>query len=204
MINQIFVSDEFLKLTEYRREEVIGRNCRWVGSRKFKGFDFALLIFRIRYDYVYCTWHLWTCPLSKLEYIICLWYSHIQSCKLALKAQKRWMKSLTGVCSFFWSGFCKDLALIEALCRKFGMQLIPAMTLQCNCSITPKLVTIFLLLAYVLRPTYKVLFGVIEVIYDYWLSAAMGLWCEPNMQLSTLTCTKKKNCCVRIHGGLIN
>jgi hypothetical protein len=54
MINQIFVSDEFLKLTEYRREEVIGRNCRWVGgSRKFKGFDFALLIFRIRYDYIY-------------------------------------------------------------------------------------------------------------------------------------------------------
>jgi hypothetical protein len=66
-----------------------------------KGFDFGLLIFRIRYDYMHCTWHLWTCPLSKLEYIICLWYSHIQSCKLAVKAQKRWMISLTGVYSFF-------------------------------------------------------------------------------------------------------
>jgi PAS domain-containing protein len=30
MTNQIFVSDEFLKLTEYRREEVIGRNCRFL------------------------------------------------------------------------------------------------------------------------------------------------------------------------------
>jgi PAS domain-containing protein len=30
MIYQIFVSDEFLKLTEYRREEVIGRNCRFL------------------------------------------------------------------------------------------------------------------------------------------------------------------------------
>jgi hypothetical protein len=37
MINQIFVSDEFLKLTEYRREEVIGRNCRWVVLENSRG-----------------------------------------------------------------------------------------------------------------------------------------------------------------------
>lgn len=29
-LQQIFASDEFLELTEYSREEILGRNCRYV------------------------------------------------------------------------------------------------------------------------------------------------------------------------------
>ncbi len=31
---QIFASDEFLELTEYSREEILGRNCRFVPITK--------------------------------------------------------------------------------------------------------------------------------------------------------------------------
>lgn len=39
---QIFASDDFLELTEYSREEVLGRNCRFAGMFDLHTFDLEL------------------------------------------------------------------------------------------------------------------------------------------------------------------
>lgn len=49
---QIFASDSFLELTEYSREEILGRNCRWESRfHSLQGWSWKLALFDWKFCY---------------------------------------------------------------------------------------------------------------------------------------------------------